>query len=86
MIENHIIENGSICVYKNEERLYDSLKKETIQKLNILGNRIEKLTDLDEDTLKNSESIKLLLEIIRNLYTELLLLKDDIEKLKEMSS
>jgi hypothetical protein len=81
-----LFENTNLKVYENNEMLYHSYKEKTIQKLNIIGNRIEKLMNLDEDTLKNSESIKLLLEIIRNLYTELLLLKDDIEKLKTMSS
>ena len=82
---DHIIENSNIQVYENNEMLYDSLKEKTLQKLNILGNRIEKLMNVDEESLKNSESIKLLLEIIRSLYTELLLLKEDIEKLKTMN-
>lgn len=81
-----LFENTNLKVYENNEMLYHSYKEKTIQKLNIIGNRIEKLMNLDEDTLKNSESIQLLLEIIPNLYTELLLLKEDVEKLKTMSS
>ncbi len=81
-----LFENTNLKVYENNEILVHSYKEKTIQKLNIIGNRIEKLMNLDEESLKNSESIKLLLEIIRNLYTELLLLKEDVEKLKTMSS
>ena len=72
-----LFENTNLKVYENNEMLYHSYKEKTIQKLNIIGNRIEKLMNLDEESLKNSESIKLLLEIIRNLYTELLLLKEE---------
>ncbi len=79
---DHIIENSNVQVYENSEMVYKTLKRKTISKLDILGNRIEKLMNIDEDILKNEESILLLLESVKNIYTELYILKKDIENLK----
>ncbi len=85
MSEN-LVENSNFQVYENNQILYNSLKNETISKLDILGNRIEKLMNIDEDTLKNQEAILLLLESVKNIYTELYILKKDIEDLKNYNT
>ncbi len=85
MSEN-LVENSNFQVYENNQILYNSLKNETISKLDILGNRIEKLMNIDENTLKNQEAILLLLESVKNIYTELYILKKDIEDLKNYNT
>ncbi len=85
MSEN-LVENSNFQVYENTENAYKTLKNETISKLDILGNRIEKLMNIDENTLKNQEAILLLLESVKNIYTELYILKKDIEDLKNYNT
>ena len=83
---DHIIENSNVQVYENSEIVYKTLKRKTISKLDILGNRIEKLMNIDENILKNEEAILLLLESVKNIYTELYILKKDIENLKNYNT
>ncbi len=85
MSEN-LVENSNFQVYENTENAYKTLKINTISKLDILGNRIEKLMNIDQNILKNEEAILLLLESVKNIYTELYILKKDIEDLKNYNT
>lgn len=67
---------------ENEISTYNNCKENIITKINILGNRIEKILELDEHKLNNEESTLLLFESVKLIYHELLVLKEDINILK----
>ncbi len=69
-----------------EKSEYQTLKDQTLQKLSILGNKIETCLDLTVENAHKEEEINLLLQTVRLIYQELLLLKDDVETLKSYSS
>jgi hypothetical protein len=67
----------------NQKNDYQKLKDGTIQRLEILGDKIEKCVNLVEK--ETGEEVLLLLHTIQIIYKELLLLKDDVETLKSHS-
>lgn len=71
-----------VNIVENQEIIYESLKDKIIQKMDILGNRIEKILELNENILNNNESI-LLFQSVKTIYQELILLKEDVNILKE---
>lgn len=81
-----MFEPESIIYSLNEfnENAYQKLKSETIEKLNILGNKINIcVSNID---VKKDEQILLLLQSIDLIYKELVSLKKDVKTLKECSS
>lgn len=81
---NSVIPLG-VNTVENQEIIYESLKEKTIQKMNTLGSRIEKILELNENTLCNEEATILLFQSVKKIYQELLLLKEDVNVLKETS-
>ncbi len=71
----HVIENSNLNSFLEENN-----KLETIQKIDILGNKIEKLMNLNENDLKDESNIELLLNSVRLIYHELFLIKNELEK------
>lgn len=71
----HVIENSNLNSFLEENN-----KSETIQKIDILGNKIEKLMNLNENDLKDETNIELLLNSVRLIYHELFLIKNELEK------
>ena len=67
---------------ENQEIIYENLKEKTIQKMNTLGSRIEKILELNENTLCNEEATLLLFQSVKTIYQELILLKEDVNVLK----
>ncbi len=95
-----LFEDTNLKVYHNQELIYEKLKENTINKMNILENRIEKILELNENILYNDddslqpsasfeakkvEATLLLFQSVKSIYQELLLLKEDINVLKEAS-
>ncbi len=80
-----LFEDTNLKVYENQELIYQKLKENTIEKMNILGNRIEKILELNENALCNEEATLLLFQSVKSMYQELLLLKEDVNLLKEAS-
>jgi len=75
--------NTSYQSSNNQKNDYQQLKDATIQRLEILGDKIEKCVNLAEK--EPGEEVLLLLHTIQIIYKELLLLKDDVETLKSHS-
>ncbi len=80
-----LFEDSNLKVYENQELIYQKLKENTIEKMNILGNRIEKILELNENALCNEEATLLLFQSVKSIYQELILLKEDVNLLKEAS-
>ncbi len=80
-----LFEDTNLKVYENQELIYQKLKENTIEKMNILGNRIEKILELNETALCNEKATLLLFQSVKSIYQELLLLKEDVNLLKEAS-
>lgn len=76
----HVIENSFSIINENEEKNKTNFKNEMVEKINILGNKIESLMELNENDLKSEENIELLLNSIKIIYKELFLIKNNLEK------
>jgi hypothetical protein len=85
IMSEDLFEDTNLKVYENQELIYQKLKENTIEKMNILGNRIEKILELNENALCNEEATLLLFQSVKSMYQELLLLKEDVNLLKEAS-
>lgn len=81
-----LFEDTNLKVYENQELIYQKLKENTIEKMNILGNRIEKILELNENALCNEEATLLLFQSVKSIYQELILLKENVNLLKEASN
>lgn len=81
-----LFEDTNLKVFENQELIYKTLKENTIHKMNILGNRIEKILELNENALCNEEATLLLFKSVKSIYQELLLLKENVNLLKEVST
>lgn len=83
-------EDSNLKVYQNQEMIYEKIKENTIentiQKMNILGNRIEKILEINENVLCNEEATLLLFQSVKSIYQELILLREDVNVLKEVST
>ncbi len=87
MSEHVFEENSSMGLYQEQEELrYQQLKSETIQKLSILGTKIDNCLDIPIAKLESDEHISLLLKSIQLIHQELINLKRDVALLKEYSS
>ena len=87
MAEHVFEKSSSITFYQeHQESRYQQLKSETIQKLSILGTKIDHCLDIPIATLESEENISLLLKSIQLIHQELLNLKKDVLLLKEYSS
>jgi hypothetical protein len=85
IMSEDLFEDSNLKVYENQELIYQKLKENTIEKMNILGNRIEKILELNENALCNEEATLLLFQSVKSIYQELILLKEDVNLLKEAS-
>ena len=93
IMSEELFENINLKIYddlesnstNNIEINYKTLKENTIHKMNILGNRIEKILELNENALCNEEATLLLFKSVKSIYQELLLLKENVNLLKEVS-
>ena len=86
-MSEHVFENSSITLYQDyDETRYQQLKSATIQKLSILGEKIDNCLDIPITKLENEEHISLLIKSIQLIHQELLHIKKDVALLKEYSS
>ncbi len=76
----HVIENSFSIINENENEEKTNFKNEMVEKINILGNKIESLMELNENDLKSEENIELLLNSVKMIYKELFLIKNNLEK------
>lgn len=78
----HVFENSSILLYQVENK-YQKLKRETVEKLSILGDKIDQCLDVSILKMDKEENILLLAKSIQLIHQELKNIKDDITLLKE---